>query len=605
MPSIFKQRLASANSAAGKRRWLYMPYDQVTDKLGPLSREKPERLGIILIENQWKAARRPYHKQKLALILANLRHFALEQAERGVAVRHEIVTNTNGLYSSVLADLARELGPIEVMEPAERELKVDLQCLIDSGALIQTAHEGWLTKQSDLTAIVDKNGFYRMDSFYRRVRQNTGILMENGKPRGGKYSFDSENRQPWKGDPLPPKALTFAVSDITEEVADLINKHMNYHPGQLDLASLPASQADSDQLWQWAKENCLPLFGPFEDAMSSANRGMFHSRISAVLNIHRLTPKQVVQDVLSLELPLASQEGFIRQVLGWREFVHKIHSETDGFRNISPALLTRQSAPTEILGSPERLASSHTAASPNTAASQELLGDGGYKLWAGKSFYEQSKLAQTNEAENAESDTNTSDNRGFSLSEFAGASPSYFGSNNPLPPAFWGTLSGLNCLDVVVKSVWDEAYSHHITRLMVLSNLATLLDISPRELTDWFWVAYFDAYDWVVEPNVLAMGTYATGGLMTTKPYISGAAYINKMSDYCNGCQFDPAKNCPVTRLYWAFLERHKNKLEGNLRMAMPINSVKKRADSLKDEDRAIYEKTIKALLAGQKLEKY
>ncbi|MDQ5934960.1 MAG: photolyase [Cyanobacteriota bacterium erpe_2018_sw_21hr_WHONDRS-SW48-000092_B_bin.40] len=564
MPSLFKQQLStvnplkeSKNSASSvskdKRRWLYLPYDQVSDKLGPLSREQPETLGIILIENPGKADRRPYHKQKLALILANLRHFAIEQAERGVAVRHEVVTNANGLYSSVLEELARELGPIEVMEPAERELRVDLQPLLASGALIQTAHEGWLTSLSDLEAIVDKNGSYRMDAFYRRVRQNTGILMEGGKPRGGKYSFDSENRLPWKGDPLPPQLPSFAVSDITEEVGQLINKHMAKHPGKLDLENLPATKSDSERLWAWARENCLPLFGPFEDAMSSENRGMFHSRISAILNIHRLTPKQIVQDVLSLELPLPSQEGFIRQVLGWREFVHKIHLVTDGFREITPA--------------------------PPIASHP---GDGGYQLWSGKSFAEPKSLTAS------EPD--------------GGACPSYFDANNSLPPAFWGAPSGLNCLDTVVQAVWEDAYSHHITRLMVLSNLATLLDISPRELTDWFWVAYFDAFDWVVEPNVLAMGTYSVGGLMTTKPYISGAAYINKMSDYCKGCQFDPAKNCPVTRLYWAFLERHKAKLEGNLRMAMPVNSVKKRADSLKEEDRAIYENTINTLLAGKKL---
>jgi len=572
MPSLFKQQLDKVNPLKGssksrgakdKRRWLYMPYDQVTDRLGPLSRENPEGLGIILIENPAKAARRPYHKQKLALILANLRHFAIEQAERGVAVRHEVVTSaissngSNGSYSSALEALAKELGPIEVMEPAERELRVDLQPLIESGALIQTTHEGWLTKLSDLEAIVDKNGSYRMDAFYRRVRQSTGILMEGGKPRGGKYSFDSENRLPWKGEPLPPQMPSFAVSDITEEVGQLINKHMANHPGQLDLESLPATKADSELLWSWAMENCLPLFGPFEDAMSSQNRGMFHSRISAILNIHRLTPKQIIQDVLSLELPLPSQEGFIRQVLGWREFVQKIHLTTDGFRSIPQA----------------------PPVAPKIAPQP---GDGGYKLWAGSSF--------------------NNDKSADSPSDYGGACPSYFGADNPLPPAYWGTESGLNCLDTVVKSVWDEAYSHHITRLMVLSNLATLLDVSPRELTDWFWVAYFDAFDWVVEPNVLAMGTYGVGGLMTTKPYISGAAYINKMSDYCKGCQFDPAKNCPITRLYWAFLERHRDKLEGNLRMAMSVNSVKKRADSLKSEDKEIYEKTIKALLAGQKL---
>jgi deoxyribodipyrimidine photolyase-related protein len=137
---------------------------------------------------------------------------------------------------------------------------------------------------------------------------------------------------------------------------------------------------------------------------------------------------------------------------------------------------------------------------------------------------------------------------------------------------------------------------------MVLSNLATLLDISPRELTDWFWVAYFDAYDWVVEPNVLAMGTYSLGGLMTTKPYISGSAYINKMSDYCKSCRFDPAKNCPVTRLYWAFLDRHQEKLANNIRLAMPLNSLKKRADSEREKDRQIFNQTIKRLLAAQEL---
>ena len=114
--------------------------------------------------------------------------------------------------------------------------------------------------------------------------------------------------------------------------------------------------------------------------------------------------------------------------------------------------------------------------------------------------------------------------------------------------------SGLNCLDNVVKDVWREGYSHHITRLMILSNLATLLDVSPRELTDWFWVAYVDAYDWVVEPNVLGMSTFSLGPLFTTKPYVSGSGYIHRMSDYCKGCRYDPNTTCPFRGLYWAFL---------------------------------------------------
>jgi deoxyribodipyrimidine photolyase-related protein len=152
----------------------------------------------------------------------------------------------------------------------------------------------------------------------------------------------------------------------------------------------------------------------------------------------------------------------------------------------------------------------------------------------------------------------------------------------------------------VVADVWEEGYSHHITRLMVLSNIATLLDISPRELTDWFWVAYTDAFDWVVEPNVLGMGTYALGDLMTTKPYISGAAYINKMSDYCGGCAFNPKTNCPLTRLYWAFLQRHRDELASNMRMKLPLSSSAKRSHTDQSADAQVFE-AINAQLAAAK----
>jgi deoxyribodipyrimidine photolyase-related protein len=132
-----------------------------------------------------------------------------------------------------------------------------------------------------------------------------------------------------------------------------------------------------------------------------------------------------------------------------------------------------------------------------------------------------------------------------------------------------------------------------------VSNLATLLDVEPRALTDWFWVAYADAYDWVVEPNVLGMGTYAVGDLMTTKPYVSGAGYIDKMSDYCRSCRFDPAKTCPITPLYWAFLERHRPALEQNPRLFMPMNALKKRSADKKASDAATYREVHAALSAG------
>lgn len=495
-----------------------MPYDQLSDGIGPLSREAPSTLGIVLVESRWKAARRPYHQQKLALVLANQRHFALEQAARGVAVRY---VTTDRPYAEALAPLAAELGALRVMDPAELELRQDLAPLVRSGALEPVPHDGWLTTPEQFRSGVGEIPPWRMDAFYRHVRRETGILMDpRGKPVGGKYSFDTENRKPWKGNPPAPEPPTFVPDAITSEVGDLIERDFASHPGRLDLARLPATVAEAERLWTWALASCLPRFGPFEDAMSTRSRGLFHTRVSALLNLHRLLPRRVLADVAALDIPLASKEGFIRQVLGWREFVRHVHRETEGFRDIDPS----------IPRSPD---------------------------------------------------------------------PSFLDADWPLPPAYWGTPSGFNCLDTVVHEVWEDAYSHHITRLMVLANIATLLGVRPRELTDWFWVAYSDAYDWVVEPNVLGMGTYAVGDLMTTKPYVSGAGYIHRMSDYCAACTFDPKKDCPLTELYWQFLARNRERLAGNVRVAVPLRALEKRHAAKHHRDRQVLDLVRQRLADG------
>ena len=294
-----------------------------------------------------------------------------------------------------------------------------------------------------------------MDRFYREVRRETGILMEDGKPVGGKYSFDTENRKRWPGEPAAPTLPEFSVDDVKAEVIALVEEHFGDHPGQLDPTQLPATQADADQLWKWALDECLPLFGPYEDAMSDSSASLFHSRASALINNGRLLPARVIEDVLALDIPLASQEGFVRQVIGWREFMRHVHSQTNGFRTLAadarPNLLRRASRFRRPTG---------------------------------------------------------------------------------------GSLQGSIAWIMSSDEVWRTGYGHHITRLMVLSNLATLLGVEPREVADWFWVAYVDAYDWVVEPNVLGMGTFALGDLFMTKPYVSGSAYIHRMSDYCKSCAF-------------------------------------------------------------------
>lgn len=548
--TVFRKALAERLTGRKERRfWFYLPYDQLTADIGPISRVDPGEAGVILIESPWKAARRPYHRQKLALIIANTREFALEQAARGVAVQHIVV---NGPYRDAFGDTSRYTAPIQVMRPAEYELRQDLAPLLAGGELVEVPHEGWITSEHILKASHPKGPPYLLERFYRAARLKYNVLMDGKEPVGGRFNFDAENRHPWKeGDPEPTAFPRFRTDAVKQEVGDLIERHYAHHPGKLDLDSLPATAKDAQTLWRWAKRNCLPNFGRYEDAMTTHSSTLFHTRISALMNIHRLLPVRIVRDAEKLDIPIASKEGFIRQVLGWREFMHHVHEITAGFRNAPPD--------SPVLPYP---------------------GDGGYANWAGKPW------VQVRSSDDPD----------------GGAAPSALGSDSPLPPAFWGRPSGLNCLDQVCKSVWDEGWSHHITRLMILSNLATLLDVSPRELTDWFWVAYVDAYDWVVEPNVLGLGTFAVGKLFTTKPYVSGANYIHRMSNYCEGCRFDPKKNCPFSVLYWAFLERHRDLLERNPRLGNIYQTLRLRHQKDRPPDQDQFVQIRDALIAGKEL---
>ena len=195
---VFSTRLAERQTDPEDRRWIFVPYDQLSDRIGPLSREDPDELGIVILENPWKASRRPYHRQKLALVLANLRHFALEQAARGVAVRHLVA---HGPYHWALEAVIAELGPLRMMRPAERELRIDVGPLVASGGLVELEHEGWLTTADEFLKSQAKCPPWRMDAFYRAVRRRSGLLMANGKPIGGRWSFDADNRKPWPGRP--------------------------------------------------------------------------------------------------------------------------------------------------------------------------------------------------------------------------------------------------------------------------------------------------------------------------------------------------------------------------------------------------------------------
>jgi deoxyribodipyrimidine photolyase-related protein len=542
MPSFQKQIKAAYPSTKdlAHRRWIYIPYDRFTDQVGPIAEQPATDTGIVIVESTAKALRRPYHKKKLVVLISNMRHFAMEQQARGVSVLYHFSPTSHG-HALVELQSKHKVPRLVSTIPAERELRLDLAHAQQNGLAIDLVEDpAWASTTQDFTDTYGKfapGKSYVMDRFYRHMRQKTGILMERSKPVGGQFSFDVENRKPFRNQVKVPTPPAFAADPITEEVITLIEETYGHHFGKTDNFDLPCTQADCDRFWRFFLEHMLAEFGPFEDAMRDDQLQLFHSKTSVLLNLGRLLPLDLIGGVAkraaSGTAPLSSCEGFIRQLLGWREFMRHLHEQTDGYR------LLKGHVPQEEHPRPQEKSPDQTAAA---AKAYQASGD-----------------------------------------PYAGARPSALHAGLPLPAVYWGVKSGLHCMDTVVAQVIDEGWSHHITRLMVLSNLATLCGFSPRELTDWFWFAYVDAYDWVVEPNVLGMATYADGGLTATKPYVSGAAYIHRMSNYCGHCQYDPKKStgpgsCPFTSLYWTFLERNRSILGKNFRLLRPYQTLSKKS---------------------------
>ena len=505
----------------GVDTWHYVAYDQLHHELLPADAQ-PDTTGLIFIETTWKTRQLPYHKQKLALLLSNQRNFALEMMNRGYEIRYEFSTQS---YEKTLRDLSSTLGEISVNEPAEYNLRKTVEALQREDCVRILPHKGWMTTPEDFIKSVGDSPPWRMDKFYRYIRKEKNVMVdENKKPVGGEWSFDRENRLPWDGAVELPELPSFKPNAVTQEVVDMVKTRFSHHPGEIQIDNLPSTSAQSDALWDWAKKSVMFWFGPYEDAMTVEHKTLFHTTISSLLNLHRLLPSAVVNQAIELDIPLNSKEGFVRQIIGWREFVRHVHAHTDGFQS-------------EI---PEDV---------------EFLRPGAG--WKGEWAQPRSTL-------------------------------NVLEAKYPLPETYWGKKSGMLCLDTAVEQVVQTGYTHHVPRLMVLANIGTLLGVNPRELTDWFWAMFTDAYDWVVEPNVLAMGTYAVGGVMTTKPYVCGTPYIKKMGDYCGDCSLHHKKSCPISDMYWDFLEVNKEHFNDNPRMFMPMRNLAKRDAAKTEKSRTI-----------------
>jgi deoxyribodipyrimidine photolyase-related protein len=467
------------------RRWLF------ADQLGPHfldDRHQP----VLLVESKAVFRRRVFHRQKAHLVLSALRHRAAELGDQARFLRTET-------YAEALGTV-RE--PLEVCHPTSRRA-LDFVRRQERVALLPA--RGFVTGMTDFANWADEGrGNLRLDSFYRYARQRHEVLVEGAEPVGGRWSLDAQNRQPppKEGDRLPvPAPPVPREDDIDAEVrADLDRWEREgiRFTGRDGPRRLPVTRREAQARLRHFLRHRLATFGPYEDAMLSTDPWMAHSMLSSSFNLGLLDPMEAIRGAekayRDAGAPLASVEGFVRQLLGWRDFVWNLYWYFDAGWRTSNALAARRSIPDWL---------------------RDLDAD---RVQA-------------------------------------------------------------RCLSDALAGVRDHGWVHHIPRLMVLGNYALQRGWRPAELADWFHRSFVDGYEWVMTGNVVGMSQYADLGRMTTKPYVGGGAYINRMSDYCGGCPYDPRSRlgeraCPFTAGYWSFLHRNRQRIPGNARLARPLRQL-------------------------------
>ena len=478
-----------------------------------LPREPNAGVIACFIESVEKGAALPWHRQKLVLVLSAMRHFADALIAAGYQVDYRIAES----YEAGLLAAAREhaVGLVAATEGREWDMVQSLDrakaLLFAEGIPFETrADRGFLATREDFTEWSAGRKELRMEFFYRLMRKKHGILMEaDGTPTGGAWNFDAENRKPWPKGKQVPDRVTFAPDSITLAVMQRVEGWKNRWASTAGF-SLPVTRADAKLLLERFVTDRLPEFGPYEDAMQHGAHYLLHSALGAAINVGLLHPREVVvraeraycEGVASLE----SAEGFIRQILGWREYVRGIYwHQMPAFRD----------------------ANALEATLPLPMWFWAPDGEAGY---GGKSVT---------------------------------------------------AACEMRCLADTIRSVRDTGRVHHIPRLMVQSNFATLLGVTPAALNRWFWAAFTDAYEWVTLPNVIGMATWGDGGVMASKPYVASGAYINRMSNYCAECRYNVkartgADACPFNVLYWDFLARHKERFAGHPRMGMMVRHLER-----------------------------
>lgn len=463
-----------------------------------------------------------HHIQKVVAFFLSMRSFAESLREKGHKVVYMKINDTENPQDLALLieHQAEKLGinRFEYLLPDEYRLDQQLKEISASLSVecVTCDTEHFLTNRDTLKEFFKGKKQLVMESFYRMMRKKYNIMMEGDEPEGGQWNYDKSNRKKWNGAPVIPSEVDLRkdVSKILKEIEEAGIKTI----GNIDPEGFnwPISREESLKVLGYFKENLLIHFGDFQDALHTQQKFLFHSRLSFAMNSKMISPKEVIDAVLAHyrehknEIDISQVEGFIRQILGWREYMRGIYwKEMPGYKN-----------------------------------------------------------------------TNVLDN------------------HNRLPDFFWTGKTRMNCLSHAIGQSLDDAYAHHIQRLMITGNYALLAQCHPDEVDAWYLGIYIDAIEWVEITNTRGMSQFADGGIVATKPYVSSANYIHKMGNYCSGCVYDHKEKttenaCPFNALYWNFLDAKKEAFRDNPRMGMMLNLLSKKKE---DEMEAIRKRARKII---------
>ncbi len=494
--------------------------DQLTPSISSLQAAVREQDVVLMVEAMEEATYVRHHKKKIAFLFSAMRHFAEDLRSQGWTVEYRKLDdpdNTGSLGGEVIrAVQGGGLAGVIVTEPGEWRLRSAMENWSEGlGLPVEILPDTrFIASHREFADWAEGRKQLRMEFFYRDMRKKTGLLMEGDKPSGGKWNFDAENRKSAKSDLFMPQPAGFAPDVITKEVLELVTTRFGDHFGDLEPFWFGVTAAQAEEALETFIEQALSKFGDFQDAMLSDQRFLYHSILSLYINAGLLDPlavcRRVETEYHAGRAPLNAVEGFIRQIIGWREYVRGIY-------------------------------------------------------WLKMPAY---------------------------------VGENFFNAKRALPEFYWTAETDMACLSAAITQTKEEAYAHHIQRLMVTGNFAMLAGVDPKEVHEWYLMVYADAYEWVELPNTLGMSQFADGGLLGSKPYAASGNYINKMSDYCHSCRYKVQQKtgedaCPFNPLYWHFLDRNGDKLRGNPR----LGQVYRTWDKMSDEKRADYLDTAERFL--------